>query len=109
MENIVQNKEILVSVKSHKSESINHSLLSEYSINLINYPKSNNKYSGNPEDYINARVELTDFTGVIKYCGKLQHTKNNKKADDGEIWLGIMWDDHTRGKHNGKVEGNYFL
>lgn len=91
---------------SVKTESSSH-MNSDLGLNTTAYPKSVNKYSGNPEDYINARVELSDFTGVVKYCGKLQHTKKGKLMDDGEIWLGIVWDDHTRGKHNGIVEGKY--
>lgn len=53
-----------------------------------------------PENPLYHRVEYQNCFGTVKYCGKLQHTA--EKND--QIWLGVEWDDETRGKHNGTVE-----
>ncbi|KAL7293924.1 hypothetical protein TKK_0012654 [Trichogramma kaykai] len=47
------------------------------------------------------RIESDGYIGTVKYVGAVGVTP-------GE-WLGIDWDDHTRGKHNGIYEGiKYF-
>lgn len=57
---------------------------------------------------VGRRVEYQNEIGTIKYSGPLKH--NVKDQDPGQIWLGIQWDNHTRGKHNGTVEGvQYFI
>lgn len=54
---------------------------------------------------LNQRIEYQSFYGTIKYIGPLLHTE----SPSDEIWLGIEWDDPTRGKHNGIVnETEYF-
>ncbi|CAL1685652.1 unnamed protein product [Lasius platythorax] len=50
---------------------------------------------------ISSRIECDGYRGTLKYVGPVGNTK-------GE-WLGIDWDDSTRGKHNGTYEGiEYF-
>lgn len=50
---------------------------------------------------IASRIECDGYRGTLKYVGPVGNTK-------GE-WLGIDWDDSTRGKHNGTYEGvEYF-
>ena len=50
---------------------------------------------------IGCRVDVSWHKGVIKYIGQVDGYK-------GE-WLGIDWDDTTRGKHDGTVNGiQYF-
>jgi hypothetical protein len=62
-----------------------------------------NEVEENLKEYINMKVELNGYVGVIRYCGKLKH------KEDNDIWLGIEWEDSSRGKHNGTIEGvEYF-
>ncbi|XP_012135137.2 glyoxalase 1 [Megachile rotundata] len=50
---------------------------------------------------IGSRIECDGYRGTLKYCGPVGDTKG--------LWLGIDWDDPTRGKHNGTYEGiEYF-
>ncbi|KAL6439102.1 hypothetical protein ACFW04_003814 [Cataglyphis niger] len=50
---------------------------------------------------VSSRIECDGYRGTVKYVGPVGNTK-------GE-WLGIDWDDSTRGKHNGTYEGiEYF-
>ncbi|XP_019872154.1 tubulin-specific chaperone E isoform X2 [Aethina tumida] len=53
------------------------------------------------ECHIGARIELNGYYGSIKYIGPLEGYPGK--------WLGIDWDDPTRGKHNGMIKGvQYF-
>lgn len=48
------------------------------------------------------RVECCGYYGTICYIGEVPPTKGT--------WLGVDWDDPTRGKHNGTHEGKkYFI
>ncbi|KOC61278.1 Tubulin-specific chaperone E [Habropoda laboriosa] len=50
---------------------------------------------------IDSRIECDGHQGTLKYVGPVGETKG--------LWLGIDWDDPTRGKHNGTYEGvKYF-
>ncbi|XP_015599649.1 tubulin-specific chaperone E isoform X2 [Cephus cinctus] len=50
---------------------------------------------------IGSRIECDGYRGTVKYFGPVGDTK-------GE-WLGVDWDDPTRGKHNGTYDGvEYF-
>ena len=72
----------------------------------LKYPKINLQPSDDTSNLLGKRVELNEKTATIKYVGPLKHKKN---AKENEIWLGLEWDDKTRGKHNGTVEGyEYF-
>lgn len=77
-------------------------------LNLIKYPKKHLKFEEdkhNHHEFLNRRIEISDHLGTVKYVGKLKHT--NK---DDEIWVGVEWDDESRGKHNGTVDGcQYFI
>ena len=43
------------------------------------------------------RIECDGYYGTVRFIGQVPPTK-------GE-WLGIEWDDSSRGKHNGFHEG----
>ena len=62
-------------------------------------------YPANP---LNRRIEVQNFFGTVKYFGPLQHVAPTDLLPV-QLWLGIEWDDPTRGKHNGTVENfQYF-
>ena len=46
---------------------------------------------------IGRRVDCEGHIGTVKYIGTVGNTQGQ--------WLGIDWDDPTRGKHNGTYEG----
>ena len=69
----------------------------------LKYPKINMQPTDDTSNLLGKRVELNEKTATIKYVGPLKHKKGVKET---EIWLGLEWDDKTRGKHNGTVE-NY--
>ena len=69
----------------------------------LKYPKINMRPTDDTSNLLGKRVELNEKTATIKYVGPLKHKKGVKET---EIWLGLEWDDKTRGKHNGTVE-NY--
>ena len=72
----------------------------------LKYPKINLQPKDDISNLLGKRVELNEKTATIKYVGPLKHKKDAKQS---EIWLGLEWDDKTRGKHNGTVEGyEYF-
>ena len=72
----------------------------------LKYPKINLSSSSDVSNLLGKRVELNEKTAKIKYVGPLKHKKDYK---ENEIWLGLEWEDKTRGKHNGTVEGfEYF-
>lgn len=50
---------------------------------------------------IGQRIRLDDSKGTIKYVGPID-------GQTGE-WVGIDWDDSSRGKHNGSVKGKCYF
>lgn len=55
------------------------------------------------------RLVFNGEKGTVKYKGKLLHKVDNAKVKADEEWLGVEWDNKTKGKHNGTVEGvQYF-
>ncbi|XP_043282260.1 tubulin-specific chaperone E [Venturia canescens] len=50
---------------------------------------------------IGARVECEGHRGTVRYIGTVGDTKGT--------WLGIDWDDPSRGKHNGTYQGTTFF
>ncbi|XP_022905400.1 tubulin-specific chaperone E [Onthophagus taurus] len=46
---------------------------------------------------IGNRIECLGYIGTIKYIGQV--------SDYAGIWIGVDWDDPTRGKHNGTIKG----
>ena len=72
----------------------------------LKYPKINLSVNADTSKLLGKRVELNEKTAKIKYVGPLKHKKD---CNEKEIWLGLEWEDKTRGKHNGTVEGfEYF-
>lgn len=60
------------------------------------------------EDFVGRRIEYQNDIGTVKYYGPLKH--DAEKQDPNQIWLGIQWDNPTRGRHNGTVQGyQYFV
>ena len=54
---------------------------------------------------VNCRIRVTDavvsYVGTVRYAGSVE----NHKGD----WLGIEWDEKSRGKHDGTInEITYF-
>ncbi|KAL7987551.1 hypothetical protein Chor_006470 [Crotalus horridus] len=54
-----------------------------------------------PSDAVGRRILCNEEYGTVLYVGKVPPTTG--------IWLGVEWDNHERGKHNGSHEGiQYF-
>ncbi|KAI3650983.1 hypothetical protein MP228_004464 [Amoeboaphelidium protococcarum] len=52
---------------------------------------------------IGKRFEYHGYLGTVKYYGKL-HSRQGE-----ELWFGVEWDDSSRGKHSGSLDGvQYF-
>ena len=75
----------------------------------LKFPKNIKSSLNENEDsqtYLNKKIELNEEVGIIKYIGPLKHKPN---SDPKDIWLGIEWENKSRGKHNGTVENfEYF-
>lgn len=55
----------------------------------------------NENIHLNARVKIQGFYGTIKYVGSVENHPG--------IWVGVEWDDVSRGKHDGVVNNiRYF-
>lgn len=50
---------------------------------------------------ISSRIRVNNNTGTVKYVGEVN-------GYDG-IWIGVEWDDPSRGKHNGTVNGQRYF
>lgn len=51
---------------------------------------------------VGCRIEHQSQFGTVKYIGEVD--------EHPSVWLGINWDDATRGKHDGSVNGKrYFI
>lgn len=58
-----------------------------------------------PSNPVHRRIEYLSVLGTVLYFGPLKH----KEEIPQQLWLGIEWDDETRGKHNGTIENfSYF-
>lgn len=55
------------------------------------------------EYYIGQRLSLRGNRCTVRYLGKVEGTDLEK------IWLGVEWDDPTRGKHNGEYLGHSYF
>lgn len=52
--------------------------------------------------YVGARVQHLGHRATVRFLGRL-------KGRPEHTWVGLEWDDHTRGKHSGAVDGvQYF-
>ncbi|XP_055377115.1 tubulin-specific chaperone E [Condylostylus longicornis] len=50
---------------------------------------------------IGSRIKVNDDFGTVKYVGNVQGYNG--------IWLGIEWDNFSRGKHDGTINGIYYF
>lgn len=50
---------------------------------------------------IGARVDCEGYRGTLRYVGPVGDTKGT--------WLGVDWDDPSRGKHNGTHLGTEYF
>ncbi|KAG5354078.1 hypothetical protein C0989_009776 [Termitomyces sp. Mn162] len=50
---------------------------------------------------ISPRINLAGYLGTVRYTGPVEGTSGT--------WLGIEWDDHTRGKHDGVNDGKRYF
>ncbi|KAG6862063.1 hypothetical protein C0995_007193 [Termitomyces sp. Mi166 len=48
-----------------------------------------------------SRISLAGYLGTVKYTGPVEGTSGT--------WLGIEWDDHARGKHDGVKDGKRYF
>jgi len=61
------------------------------------------------EDALERRVEINNYYGTVKYAGELKHEERPMDSK-GQVWVGVEWDDPSRGKHNGTVNSyTYFV
>lgn len=54
-----------------------------------------------PLYYIGRRVCFHSFLGTIRWIGYVENT--------GREWLGVEWDNETRGRHNGMTGGKRYF
>lgn len=50
---------------------------------------------------VGRRIKYAGNIGTIKYVGPVDGTRG--------VWLGVEWDDPTRGKHNGMKDGKQYF
>jgi tubulin-specific chaperone E len=50
---------------------------------------------------LGTRFALSGYIGTIKYVGEVDGTNG--------IWLGVEWDDPSRGKHDGTKDGKRYF
>lgn len=62
-------------------------------------------FKDHPQELIGARVIFGGQQAVVKFVGNLQATEKNWE----ELWVGVRWDDPTRGKHNGTVNQHKYF
>jgi dynactin complex subunit len=53
---------------------------------------------------IGRRINFQGHNGTIHYEGPIVHEDRGQ-----DIWVGIEWDDITRGRHNGTVSGHVYF
>jgi len=57
---------------------------------------------------MHSRVEYFGSKGTVRFIGKLKH-KAGARIDTESTWLGVEWDDTSRGNHNGTVDGVFYF
>lgn len=62
----------------------------------------------NREQYIGRRIEKDDYYGTVRFSGPLTH-EGRPNNSEKTLWLGIEWDDETRGRHNGTVNETVYF
>ncbi len=50
---------------------------------------------------IGTRISVNSHLGTVKFVGQVEGTIG--------IWIGVEWDDPTRGKHDGSKEGKRYF
>lgn len=58
-----------------------------------------------PSFEIGDRVDINGDKATVKFVGrikKVDETGKIARSEDGELWLGLEWDDVERGKHSGE-------
>jgi len=50
---------------------------------------------------VGRRVSIGAYTGVVRYVGPIPGTES--------IWVGVEWDDPSRGKHDGIHNGTRYF
>ncbi|GBP06342.1 Tubulin-specific chaperone E [Eumeta japonica] len=51
--------------------------------------------------HVGSRIKCNDDFGTVKFIGEIQGYKG--------IWYGVEWDDPSRGKHDGAVDGIWYF
>ena len=76
---------------------------------MENQPAASNPLPDNnvPENFVGRRIESQEDYGTVKYHGSLKH--EDEKQDPNQVWLGIQWDNASRGRHNGTVKGAQYF
>ena len=59
--------------------------------------------SSYPANPLSRRLEYQGVYATVRYFGPLKHLPADKH--DPHLWVGVEWDDPSRGKHNGTVDG----
>jgi dynactin complex subunit len=50
---------------------------------------------------IGARIALNSHIGIVRFVGQVDNTTGT--------WIGVEWDDPTRGKHDGYKNGKRYF
>lgn len=50
---------------------------------------------------VGSRISYNGHLGTVNYVGPVDNTQG--------IWLGVEWDDPSRGKHNGSKDGKQYF
>ncbi|GAB1609272.1 tubulin-specific chaperone E-like [Argonauta hians] len=59
------------------------------------------KRSDDSEVVVGDRIECQDYFGSVKFIGEVESMEG--------VWLGIEWDDISRGKHDGSYKGRRYF
>lgn len=60
-----------------------------------------NLSDGGPLPQPGTRISLAGYTGTVKFIGPVDNASG--------IWLGVEWDDPSRGKHDGIKDGKRYF
>ena len=53
------------------------------------------------ESCMGRRVQIDKYKATVRYSGPLE-------GQEG-LWIGLEWDDASRGRHNGSVDGRHYF
>jgi hypothetical protein len=57
----------------------------------------------NHNDLIGKKIKVGEYSGIIKYSGPLRHEVKSKRIKKDAHWLGIEWDQSTRGTEYARI------